>query len=48
VTPELSFIADTSAEYGSHVDEVLKQIKAEDEKRPKPQAETDRENDGQN
>ena len=36
VTPELTFIADTSAEYGSHVDEVLKQIKAEDEARPKP------------
>lgn len=36
VTPELTFIADTSAEYGSHVDEVLKQIKVEDEARPKP------------
>ena len=39
VTPELNFVADTSAEYGSHVDEVLKQIKAEDEARPKPPAE---------
>ena len=45
VTPELTFIADTSAEYGSHVDEVLKQIKAEDEKRPKPQ--TEPEEDGE-
>ena len=33
VTPELTFIADTSAEYGCHVDEVLRQIKAEDEAR---------------
>ncbi len=33
VTPELTFLADTSAEYGSHVDEVLRQIKAEDEAR---------------
>jgi ribosome-binding factor A len=33
ITPELTFIADTSAEYGSHVDEVLRQIKAEDEAR---------------
>ena len=33
ITPELTFVADTSAEYGSHVDEVLRQIKAEDEKR---------------
>ena len=33
VTPELTFVADTSAEYGCHVDEVLKQIKAEDEAR---------------
>ena len=33
ITPELNFIADTSAEYGSHVDEVLRQIKAEDEAR---------------
>ncbi len=38
VTPELTFVADTSAEYGSHVDAVLKQIKAEDEARPKPAA----------
>ena len=33
MTPELTFIADTSAEYGCHVDEVLRQIKAEDEAR---------------
>ncbi|MBO4423633.1 MAG: 30S ribosome-binding factor RbfA [Clostridia bacterium] len=33
VTPELTFIADTSAEYGCHVDEVLRQIKKEDEAR---------------
>lgn len=33
VTPELTFIADTSAEYGCHIDEVLRQIKAEDEAR---------------
>ena len=33
ITPELTFIADTSAEYGSYVDEVLRQIKAEDEAR---------------
>lgn len=30
ITPELTFIADTSAEYGSHVDEVLRKIKEED------------------
>ena len=33
ITPELTFIADTSAEYGSHVDEVLRKIKEEDEAR---------------
>lgn len=45
VTPELTFVADTSAEYGSHVDAVLKQIKAEDEARPKPPEPSDDEND---
>ncbi len=33
ITPELTFIADTSAEYGSHVDEVLRKIKEDDEAR---------------
>ena len=44
VTPELTFIADTSAEYGCHVDEVLRQIKAEDEARA-AQPKTDENND---
>ena len=35
VTPELTFVADTSAEYGSEINKILNEIKAEDEKRKK-------------
>lgn len=32
VTPELTFIADTSAEYGGRINSILSQIKAKEEK----------------
>ena len=35
VTPELTFVADTSGEYGSEINKILNEIKAEDEKRKK-------------
>jgi ribosome-binding factor A len=39
VTPELTFIADTSAEYGSEINRILNEIKTEDEQRKKESGE---------
>ena len=39
ITPELTFIADTSAEYGSEIDRILNEIKTVDEQRKKEESE---------
>ena len=39
VTPELTFIADTSAEYGSTIDRILNEIKTEEIQRNKEESE---------